>query len=33
MRSGCMKYVYDTVASAGDLPIIDGFFHELRRHG
>jgi len=27
------KYVYDTVASAGDLHIIDDFFHELRRHG
>jgi ornithine cyclodeaminase len=27
------KYVYDQVASAGDLHIIDDFFHELRRHG
>ena len=27
------KYVYDEVASSGDLHIIDGFFHELRRHG
>ena len=27
------KYVYDKVASAGDLHIIDDFFHELRRHG
>ena len=27
------KYVYDKVASSGDLHIIDGFFHELRRHG
>jgi ornithine cyclodeaminase/alanine dehydrogenase-like protein (mu-crystallin family) len=27
------KYVYDKVASFGDLHIIDGFFHELRRHG
>jgi ornithine cyclodeaminase len=27
------KYVYDQVASSGDLHIIDGFFHELRRHG
>ena len=27
------KYVYDKVVSAGDLHVIDGFFHELRRHG
>ena len=27
------KYVYDRVASTGDLHIIDDFFHELRRHG
>jgi ornithine cyclodeaminase len=27
------KYVYDHVASSGDLHIIDDFFHELRRHG
>jgi 2,3-diaminopropionate biosynthesis protein SbnB len=27
------KYVYDQVASAGDLHTIDDFFHELRRHG
>src|SRR5512133_2548305 len=27
------KYVYDTVASAGDLQVIDDFFHELRRYG
>jgi N-[(2S)-2-amino-2-carboxyethyl]-L-glutamate dehydrogenase len=27
------KYVYDKLASAGDLDIIDDFFHELRRHG
>jgi ornithine cyclodeaminase len=27
------KYVYDKVASAGDLHVIDDFFHELRRHG
>ena len=27
------KYVYDTVASGGDLHIIDDFFSELRRHG
>jgi ornithine cyclodeaminase len=27
------KYVYDQVASGGDLQVIDDFFHELRRHG
>lgn len=27
------KYVYDQVAGAGDLQVIDNFFHELRRHG
>jgi N-[(2S)-2-amino-2-carboxyethyl]-L-glutamate dehydrogenase len=27
------KYVYDQVASCGDLHVIDDFFHELRRHG
>jgi N-[(2S)-2-amino-2-carboxyethyl]-L-glutamate dehydrogenase len=27
------KYVYDKVASAGELHIVDDFFHELRRHG
>ncbi|MFL5513555.1 MAG: 2,3-diaminopropionate biosynthesis protein SbnB [Gemmatimonadales bacterium] len=27
------KYVYDTVASSGELQVIDDFFHELRRHG
>ena len=27
------KYVYDQVASSGDLHVIDDFFHELRRHG
>ena len=27
------KYVYDRVASSGDLHVIDDFFHELRRHG
>jgi hypothetical protein len=26
------KYVYDKLVSAGDLHIIDDFFHELRRH-
>jgi N-[(2S)-2-amino-2-carboxyethyl]-L-glutamate dehydrogenase len=27
------KYVYDQVATAGDLHVIDDFFHELRRYG
>ncbi|MFF7899050.1 2,3-diaminopropionate biosynthesis protein SbnB [Streptomyces sp. NPDC088817] len=27
------KYVYDEVARAGDLHVIDDFFHELRRYG
>jgi N-[(2S)-2-amino-2-carboxyethyl]-L-glutamate dehydrogenase len=27
------KYVYDKVVSAGDLHVIEDFFHELRRHG
>ncbi len=27
------KYVYDEVARCGELQVIDGFFHELRRHG
>ena len=27
------KYVYDKVVSAGDVHVIDDFFHELRRHG
>ena len=27
------KYVYDEVVSSGELHVIDGFFHELRRHG
>lgn len=27
------KYVYDEVARAGDLRVIDDFFHELRRYG
>jgi ornithine cyclodeaminase len=27
------KYVYDEVARAGELNVIDGFFHELRRYG
>jgi ornithine cyclodeaminase len=27
------KYVYDEVARSGELHVIDGFFHELRRYG
>jgi N-[(2S)-2-amino-2-carboxyethyl]-L-glutamate dehydrogenase len=27
------KYVYDRVASNGGLNVVDGFFHEMRRHG
>jgi 2,3-diaminopropionate biosynthesis protein SbnB len=27
------KYVYDNVARSGELLIVDGFFHELSRHG
>ena len=27
------KYVYDEVARSGELQVIDGFFHELRRYG
>jgi ornithine cyclodeaminase len=27
------KYVYDRLAEAGELRTIDGFFHELSRHG
>jgi N-[(2S)-2-amino-2-carboxyethyl]-L-glutamate dehydrogenase len=27
------KYVYDEVQRAGDLNVIDGFFHEVRRYG
>jgi 2,3-diaminopropionate biosynthesis protein SbnB len=27
------KYVFDKVASTGDLHVIDDFFHELRRYG
>jgi ornithine cyclodeaminase len=27
------KYVYDRVSSAGELQVIEGFFHELRRYG
>jgi 2,3-diaminopropionate biosynthesis protein SbnB len=27
------KYVYDEVVRSGELHVIDGFFHELRRYG
>jgi N-[(2S)-2-amino-2-carboxyethyl]-L-glutamate dehydrogenase len=27
------KYVYDEVARAGELHVIDDFFHDLRRYG
>jgi N-[(2S)-2-amino-2-carboxyethyl]-L-glutamate dehydrogenase len=27
------KYVYDEVVRAGELHVVDDFFHELRRHG
>ena len=27
------KHVYDTVARSGELQVIDGFFHDLNRHG
>jgi N-[(2S)-2-amino-2-carboxyethyl]-L-glutamate dehydrogenase len=27
------KYVYDEVARSGELHVIDGFFHDLSRHG
>ena len=27
------KYVYDEVAAAGELHVVDDFFHELRRYG
>jgi 2,3-diaminopropionate biosynthesis protein SbnB len=27
------KHVYDEVARSGELNVVDGFFHELRRHG
>ena len=27
------RYVYDEVARAGDLHVVDDFFHELRRYG
>lgn len=27
------KYVYDRIADRGDMHVIDGFFHEVRRYG
>jgi ornithine cyclodeaminase len=27
------KYIYDEVARSGELQVIDGFFHEVRRYG
>jgi len=27
------KYVYDEVLRSGELHVVDGFFHDLRRHG
>jgi ornithine cyclodeaminase/alanine dehydrogenase-like protein (mu-crystallin family) len=27
------KHVYDEVARSGELHVIDGFFHDLNRHG
>ncbi|WP_069885953.1 2,3-diaminopropionate biosynthesis protein SbnB [Streptomyces luteocolor] len=27
------RHIYDTVAAAGDLHVVDGFFHEMRRYG
>ena len=27
------KFVHDEVARGGGLHVVDGFFHELRRHG
>ena len=27
------RYVYDQVSGAGELQVVDDFFHELRRHG
>ena len=27
------KFVYDEIARAGELQVVDDFFHELRRHG
>jgi ornithine cyclodeaminase/alanine dehydrogenase-like protein (mu-crystallin family) len=27
------KYVYDEITRAGDLHVVDDFFHELKRYG
>jgi ornithine cyclodeaminase len=27
------KHVYDTVLAAGELAVVDDFFHEMRRYG
>ncbi|MFD6297784.1 2,3-diaminopropionate biosynthesis protein SbnB [Streptomyces sp. NPDC060235] len=27
------RHIYDTIAAAGDLHVVDGFFHEMRRYG
>jgi len=27
------KYVYDEVTRAGELRVVDDFFHELKRYG
>jgi ornithine cyclodeaminase len=27
------KYIYDEVMRSGELQVVDGFFHELKRHG
>jgi len=27
------KFVYDELARAGDLNVVDDFFHELKRYG
>ncbi|MFR9805889.1 2,3-diaminopropionate biosynthesis protein SbnB [Pseudonocardia sp. RS010] len=27
------KYVYDQIVRSGELQVVDGFFHELKRHG
>lgn len=27
------KFVYDSVREAGELAVVDGFFHEMQRHG
>jgi ornithine cyclodeaminase len=27
------RHIYDTIAAAGELHVVDGFFHEMRRYG